>query len=373
MVFYSYARCCIKKTKTHTTVTATNTNSDLCFSLLVCPSQDRDSKNNHLYLKLCYAFHQEIPCSEKGKFTEINFLSFFLCFPPPLFLASSGQHCLFLPPLFPVSWGLGFPPFFLGAVPEVLPSSPQGAQHTSPSDTPRCWLWGCTDKGGKISSSDFWGAQEEGSSSLLTSPMISRSPATHQFYRAWDNPVLLTKVRLAHSCFRSRCGGVCPGCCAWWHNTPCTPGTRPPVPAHKHRGLLALENQTAYTRVAFSETLLFWFFLLEIQPVVWKMHPTLLHAWRLTSPSLLLLPGRQHFTRKGNNHTWIWPKSIFPHVILTAEEMVSCNLRQPPPTPPQLLREAARPAASRAASWGRSLWPEPGRGYKRLVARQRSS
>lgn len=219
-------------------MTATNTNSDLCFSLLVCPSHDRDSKNNYLYLKLCYAFHQEIPCSEKGKFTERNFLSFFLCFPPPLFLASSGQHCLFLPPSFPCFLGSGFPPLLFGSCawdPAQLscpalprehstshPVTPRSADHGDvlikevrspcpPQELPSPvshhlsvqLLWWDLP-----SSSDFWGAQEQGSSSLLSSPMISCSPATHQFYSSLDNPVLLTKVRLALSCFGSRCGGL---------------------------------------------------------------------------------------------------------------------------------------------------------------------
>lgn len=48
------ARCCIK-----TPVTATSTYSDLCLSLLIYFSKHHGSKNNHLYLKLCCAFHQD--------------------------------------------------------------------------------------------------------------------------------------------------------------------------------------------------------------------------------------------------------------------------------------------------------------------------
>lgn len=112
------------------------------------------------------------------------------------------------------------------------------------------------------------------------------------------------------------------------------------------------------------------------------MYSNLLRAWRLTSPSLLLLPDRQCFTRKGNNHNWIWHNSIFPQVILTAEETVSCNLRQPSSCCQGRLPS---PAASAAASQGQPhcahIWPLsagpmcPDRAAKRLwwsAVRQRS-
>lgn len=59
-------------------------------------------------------------------------------------------------PLFSLFPGVWVPPpsfweLCLRSCPALLPSSPQGAQHLSPSDTPQCWPWGCTDKGGEIS------------------------------------------------------------------------------------------------------------------------------------------------------------------------------------------------------------------------------
>lgn len=81
----------------------------------------------------------------------------------------------------------------------------------------------------------------------------------------------------------------------------------------------------------------FFFFLLEIQQLAaWRIHPTLLRTQGLTSPSLLPLPDGPSFTRKGNNRNWAWHQSIFPHVILAAEKMVSCSShKQAAPRPPQ--------------------------------------
>lgn len=100
-------------------------------------------QQKYLYLKLCYPFHQEISCSEKGKFTERNFLSFFLPTPFPGFLSTTlfVLHFSFLRSVFPPFWVPGF-----RFSTTLQPGSPEGPQHPWPNETPWWWLWVRTEQ-----------------------------------------------------------------------------------------------------------------------------------------------------------------------------------------------------------------------------------
>lgn len=127
-----------------------------------------------------------------------------------------------------------------------------------------------------------------------------------QFYKARKNTFLHTKAQQGLSSVLGVDMEISyPGCCAQQYRVLCAPETQPLIYCRKRRGQPSCQlwKTRMSTFKLLSQTLLFFYvFLLETQQLAaWRIHPTLLRTQGLTSPSLLPLPDRPSFTRKGNN------------------------------------------------------------------------